>query len=100
VLYPPWLDETEEERRHTMIHESVHVLNAPIHEFVKELTESLFGENRKDMRDVVAGLWKIAHEAATEDIAIALLNVAHDMEALNEAKADDKDTVIADGVTR
>jgi hypothetical protein len=75
TIYPRWLWENERSRKETLVHEAVHVLNAPVQNYVEAAIKAMFKDNKASEDLFVAG-WRIANEASTEDIARALMSTA------------------------
>lgn len=69
---PTWIHLTEDERKHTIVHEAVHILTAPVHLFLRETMDELLVDDAAALR-VVQANWRIANESVTEDLAIAIL---------------------------
>lgn len=86
-IYPPWLTANEESRRHTFIHEAMHVLLAPIFEFFRESICEAFKENQQ-LVNVLRVNWQMCNEATTEDLANCVMGVAKDTEAQRQLPSD------------
>lgn len=74
-IYPAWIGLTDKERVENMAHEAVHVLLAPFLQYV-ECTSKGLTENRPEVMAMFKSGIDLANEAATQDVARALLNLA------------------------
>lgn len=73
-IHPRWLWESEQHRKEVIVHEAVHVLNAPIQAMVEAGIKAL--RLPKEAEDLFQAQWTIANESATEDTARAILETA------------------------
>lgn len=76
LIYPAWITESAFDKRKTIVHEAAHILNAPMHECFGSMLQELF-DNKPKVQAVMRGQWRIANEAATEDMAAALFEAAN-----------------------
>lgn len=72
TICPTWVVLTETERKHTLVHEAVHILTAPVQQFVKETMDELLRDDAAALR-VVQANWRIANESTTEDLTNTIL---------------------------
>jgi hypothetical protein len=77
VITPVFLEGTDEEREQTIIHEFVHVLNAPMVDFNDQLIE-LVKQNDPDLSKLLETLQEGGMEAATEDTCMVLWRLTAD----------------------
>jgi len=77
AITPTFLEGTDEEREQTVVHEFVHVLNAPMVDFQDQLIE-LVKENEPDLSKLLETLQEAGMEAATEDMAMLLWRLTED----------------------
>jgi hypothetical protein len=71
IIGAKWLDTSIRERELTIAHEMIHILNAPLTEFIENLLENIVGEDHlahKFLDQLFHDRW----EAVTEDISRAI----------------------------
>lgn len=81
-IYPAWLNDSDAARRRTIVHEAVHVLNAPVESFIRGVIAKTFAAE-PILEAILAEQWRQANEAATEDTTTAILSAVEDHEALS-----------------
>lgn len=72
TIFPRLLWESEQSRKEKIVHEAVHVLNAPIQNMVNAAIEGVLKDN-ETAKALFIAQWAIANESATEDTARAIL---------------------------
>jgi hypothetical protein len=74
---PEYLSRGDEEREQTVVHEFVHVINAPLIDFTDQLVE-LLKERDPSLVKMLGILQEAGMEAATEDCAMLLWRLTAD----------------------
>jgi hypothetical protein len=74
-IYPPFLDDNAEEQKRTIVHEALHILLAPLQNFVVDTFEAVLKDNPKVL-ELVKVNWHSANEAVTEDLTTMTIDSA------------------------
>ena len=75
--FPQFLSRGDEEREQTIVHEFVHVLNAPLVDFTDQLV-AILEEKSPGAKEMLEVLREAGMEAATEDTAMLLWRLTAD----------------------
>lgn len=75
TIYPAFLWSNKRARKEILVHEAVHVLNAPMAEWATDTLKALCDGDKK-LEQVLQAGWRLAVEAATEDTALMIIKTA------------------------
>lgn len=76
-LLPNWLELSEDDRHHTLVHELAHFPTIQLHDLAESIIKKLVAD--ENVKELLLDQLRLASEAATEDLALMILRAESKM---------------------